>query len=74
MDKFRIIQSSPVRTGSTVLLNLIHGFLSPNECIHWNSEVLIDKFLITKTHNTNIDYWENNYKNYNLQFLYHTYL
>lgn len=67
--KFKIIQSSPSRTGSTLLLNLIHGYLSPDEEIHWNTEKLIDKFLITKTHDTNIEFWENKYPQYKLFFI-----
>tara|TARA_B100001996_G_scaffold281408_1_gene221816 strand:- start:280 stop:810 length:531 start_codon:yes stop_codon:yes gene_type:complete len=69
ITKFKIIQSSPPHTGSTLLLNLIHGYLSPDEIIHWNTEKLIDKFLITKTHNTNIEFWEKTYPQYKLFFI-----
>ena len=69
ITKFKIIQSSPPRTCSTVLSNLIHGYLSPDEKIHWKTEILIDKFLITKTHNTNIDFWEKTYPQYKLFFI-----
>ena len=65
----KIIQSSPGQTGSTLLLNLIHGFISPEEEVHWNTESLIEKFLITKTHNTNITQLENNYPQYKLFFI-----
>ena len=47
ITKFKIIQSSPARTGSTLLLNLIHGYLLPDEEIHCPTERLIGKFLIT---------------------------
>lgn len=66
---FKIIQSSPQHTGSTLLLNLIHGFLSPAEEIHWDTERLIDKYLITKTHNLHIEEWENRYPQYKLFFI-----
>tara|TARA_B110000879_G_C11175577_1_gene515812 strand:+ start:2274 stop:2813 length:540 start_codon:yes stop_codon:yes gene_type:complete len=66
---FKIIQSSPKHTGSTLLLNLIHGFLSPDEAIHWDTERLIDKYLITKTHNLHIEEWENKYQQYKLFFI-----
>ena len=67
--KFKIIQSSPRHTGSTLLINLIHGYLAPDEEIHWKTERLIDKFLITKTHNTNIEFWEKKYPQYKLFFI-----
>ena len=65
----KIIQSSHPKTGSTLLLNLIHGFISPQEEIHWNTESLIDKFLITKTHDINITQLENKYPQYKLFFI-----
>jgi len=65
----KIIQSSPPGTGSTLLLNLIHGFITPQEEIHWDTESLIHKFLITKTHNTNITQLENKYHQYKLFFI-----
>jgi len=69
MTAFKIIQSSPPHTGSTVLVNLLHGYLIPDEPIHWNSEKLIDKFLVTKTHSTNIEKWERVYPHYKLLFI-----
>ena len=69
MNKYRIIQASHARTGSTVLVNLLHGFMTPKQPVHYNSEQLIDKFLITKTHNTNINFCENNYNKYKLFFI-----
>lgn len=65
----KIIQSSRPQTGSTLLLNLIHGFISPQEEIHWCTETLIEKFLITKTHNINITQLENKYPQYKLFFI-----
>jgi len=65
----KIIQSSRPRTDSTLLLNLLHGFISPEEEIHWKTEKLIDKFLITKTHNTNITLMEYKYPQYKLFFI-----
>ena len=65
----KIIQSSPEHTGSTLLLNLIHGFISPQEEIHWDTHSLIEKFLITKTHETNITKLENKYPQYKLFFI-----
>lgn len=65
----KIIQSSPPHTGSTLLLNLIHGFLSPHEEVHYDTASLIDQFLITKTHNINVTELENKYPQYKLFFI-----
>lgn len=67
--KIKIIQSSPTHTGSTLLVNLVHGYISPDEKVHWNTQLLINKFLITKTHNTNIEFWEKKYPQYKLFFI-----
>lgn len=69
MKEVRIIQVSPQHTGSTLLVNLIHGFLSPMEPVHWKTEDLIDDYLITKTHNTDIENFEKKYPNYKLYFI-----
>tara|TARA_B100000900_G_C20588764_1_gene720746 strand:- start:969 stop:1511 length:543 start_codon:yes stop_codon:yes gene_type:complete len=69
MKEIKIIQTSPTRTASTVLLNLLHGFLIPNEEIHWSTETLIDKYLITKTHNIDVNSLENKYNKYQLYFV-----
>lgn len=69
MNSIKIIQSSPIGTGSTLLLNLLHGFLLPNEGIHYDTEKLIHKYLITKTHNLDIDFLEKKYSNYKLYFI-----
>lgn len=42
--KFKIIQSSPIHTGSTLLLNLIHGYLLPDEKVRLNPKELIHNF------------------------------
>jgi hypothetical protein len=65
----KIIQTSAPRTGSTLLLNLIHGFLAPKEEIHWSVKTKIHEFLITKTHDTDIDKLINTYKEYELYFI-----
>lgn len=65
----KIIQSSHPDTGSTLLINLIHGFICPQEEIHCHTSATIDKFLITKTHNTNITELEDKYPQYKLLFI-----
>jgi hypothetical protein len=65
----KIIQSSQPNTGSTLLLNIIHGFISPQEEIHYYTSRLIHEFLITKTHDTNITSIENTYSQYKLFFI-----
>lgn len=65
----RIIQSSPPHTGSTLLLNLVHGFLAPSEEIHWKTEQKIHDHLITKTHNTNVDELSGAFNKYKLWFV-----
>ena len=64
----KIIQSSPSHTGSTLLLNLICGFISPEEKIHWSEEE-IHQFSIIKTHFLNIIELENKYPQYKLFFI-----
>ena len=65
----KIILASPPHTGSTPLLNLVHGFLMPEEPRHWCTERLIDQFMITKTHQLNLDRWEEKYPHYDLYFV-----
>uniref|UniRef100_A0A6C0LLC6 Sulfotransferase domain-containing protein n=1 Tax=viral metagenome TaxID=1070528 RepID=A0A6C0LLC6_9ZZZZ len=65
----KIIQASPSHTGSTLLLNLIHGFLAPAEQIHWKTENKIHNHLITKTHNTSVDNLIEQFKQYKLWFV-----
>ena len=65
----RVIQASPPHTGSTLLVNLVHGFLLPDEQVNWETETLINDCIITKTHDINIDKWNNNYKQFKLYFV-----
>ncbi len=71
----KIIQTGLPRTGSTVLVNLIHGFLLPHEAVRFFPHLStatkkhINKYLITKTHDTRIDNFVKNYKNYNIYFI-----
>tara|TARA_Y100000589_G_C27102203_1_gene608555 strand:- start:491 stop:1036 length:546 start_codon:yes stop_codon:yes gene_type:complete len=67
MSNIRIIQSSPTHTGSTLLVNLLHGFIIPKRKI--NIKFDFNNFLITKTHNTNIDQLIDIYKDYKLYFI-----
>ena len=66
----RIVQSSKPRTGSTLLVNLIHGFLCPQEAINYSNHNIKNK-LVTKTHDTNIKKIENEFPNeiYKLFFI-----
>lgn len=66
----KIIQSSPMHTASTVLINLIHGLLEPESAVEigriggWSKEKLI-----IKTHETNIDAIMQELKEYDLYFI-----
>ena len=66
-----IIQCSPKHTGSTLLVNIIYGFIRPDDPIPWmkNNNKNIHKNIILKTHDCNIDKWMNDYKMYNLYFI-----
>lgn len=64
----KIVQSSPPRTGSTLLLNLIHGFLAPDEEVHCKPEDLRNHRLI-KTHNIDIMALEKHFHEYKLFFI-----
>ena len=72
----KIIQTSPPHTGSTLLLNLIHGYLLPECKIVWgedNNELekvyIKETDLIVKTHINNIDKIIDDYKEYDLYFI-----
>jgi hypothetical protein len=69
MNDVKIIQSSYGRSGSTILVNLIHGALCPEEATHFRTEELIDEYMITKTHNIDFDKWMKEYPDYNLYFI-----
>lgn len=68
-SNIKIIQCSEPHTGSTLLLNLIYGYVCPAEEIHWNTEKLIDKHCITKTHDVEIDKWMKKYPQYKMIFI-----
>lgn len=68
-SNIKIIQCSKPHTGSTLLLNLIHGYVCPDEAIHWNTEKLINQHNITKTHDVDIDKWMNKYPQYHIIFI-----
>lgn len=63
--KIKIIQASPPHTASTVLVNYLHGYLTPEEPIHWED----DSYLIMKTHNVNIDKLIKKYSDYKCYFV-----
>tara|TARA_R100001015_G_C4633180_1_gene197796 strand:- start:2355 stop:2954 length:600 start_codon:yes stop_codon:yes gene_type:complete len=52
---YKIIQASPPRTGSTVLYNLLYGFICPAKP---SSETNNEIKQIVITHNTDLNYWE----------------
>ena len=70
----KIIQSSPILTGSTVLLNLVYGFFLPHEQYRFSElldekDNIISSFFIIKSHNINIDDIMERYNDYNLYFV-----
>ena len=53
-----IVQASPPRTGSTLLSNILYGFLLPNEPIKFcDYPYEVNNAKIIKTHNLAIDQW-----------------
>lgn len=68
-SNIKIVQCSKPHTGSTLLLNLVHGYVRPEEEIHWNTETLINKHCVTKTHDTDIDKWMKKYPQYTIIFV-----
>lgn len=55
----RIIQSSPGRTGSTLLTNILYGLFYDNHSVFYSTNITTDdlkKNFIIKTHQINIDY------------------
>ena len=70
----RIIQSSPYGTCSTILINLVHGFLCPDKPYHFVEDNIYNKdyiknFLVVKTHYVDVDRLINIQKEYNLYFV-----
>lgn len=72
-NKFlKIIQCSPVCTGSTLLVNILYGLISHNQeiCVRDINIEINNKYKIIKTHELNIDKWIEKYNNYfNLLFI-----
>jgi hypothetical protein len=69
MNNYKIIQASKTRTASTVLINLIHGYMAPNEGVNYPSEQCLHNHLISKTHNINVADLEKKFSNYKLLFI-----
>jgi len=75
MSNIKIIQSSPSHTGSTLLVNLVHGFLLPDKPVMWDTSTKIHKHLITKTHepfvrpNESLNAMKERYSEYELYFI-----
>lgn len=67
--QIKIVQASPPHTASTLLVNLIHGFISPEEHVKYQTENLIHKYLITRTHNIDVDVLINKFKMYDIFFV-----
>lgn len=66
----RIIQCSKIRTGSTLLVNILAGFVEYKMPISFHNRVICAKGIVLKTHNIDIDYWMNRYKGvYDLYFV-----
>ncbi len=66
INAYKLIQASPPRTASTVLHNLLYGFICPTTpCSKCNDET---KQIIV-THNTDLDYWENRLSGMKLYFV-----
>ena len=70
-----ILQTSPIRTGSTVLVNVLYGLICNrrpvvNVPIANTSPLVIDTDItILKTHDTRINYWTGYFKDHNLYFV-----
>ncbi len=65
----KILQASYPRSGSTLLVNLLHGALCSEEQVHFTNDNQLSAFLITKTHNMDIDFWIKSYAQYELYFI-----
>ena len=67
-----IIQTSPPNTASTLLVNLIYGYMSPNECVIFVKDAKRNNLTnntIIKTHNIDIQEITEFYKNKNVYFV-----
>lgn len=65
MKEKRIIQAGEPGSGSTLLLNIVHGLLAPDSPINLE---MCEKF-ITKTHQMNFDKYLCDFKKYDLYFV-----
>jgi UDP-glucuronate 4-epimerase len=63
LSKIRIIQTGDKRTGSTLLVNMVYGFLNRKERVSIGSA---RDNLIVKMHTLDLNKWEQKYNNYNL--------
>ena len=63
LSKIRIIQTGDKRTGSTLLVNMIYGFINRKERVSIGSA---RDNLIVKMHTLDLNRWEKKYNNYNL--------
>ena len=70
-----ILQASPIRTGSTVLVNVLYGLICKerpvvNIPIGNTSPIIVrDTVSILKTHDTRIDYWTRYFGSHDLYFI-----
>ena len=75
MNNIRIIQTSPNKTGSLFLFNLLYGFMMQknNNFTKYNcskiSKDIIKNNLIINSNDINIDSWINLFKEYDLYFI-----
>jgi hypothetical protein len=73
----RIVQTSCIRTGSTLLYNVLQGFFYPEENYHYigrlakffTNRLPFDRAFVLKTHNTNIESMIKFNPNYDLYFV-----
>jgi len=63
--KDKIVQASPPHTGSTVLFNLIYGFIDP--LLPYRGDDISGDIIVS--HNIDLDHWENLLKDYNVYFI-----
>ena len=67
----RVVCASSQRTGSTLLNNLVIGFLCPfDEDHHWDHNCeLVPRYLVTKTHHIDVDDIEKKHTKYRVFFV-----
>ena len=58
-----VLQSSPTRTGSTVLANALEGSYAQNDKINWSPKpdalCSSESTTVIKTHNNDVEAWKN---------------